>query len=221
MQNLLISLTLPSTSCLDSNSHRPSPTPLSPFSIRVSISGDRLSTAVYYNPIDSHSIWTTPPPKDTISQFQFLCLHCICFQDKAFYSRTSEMSSFLINMVSSFTRASSVLEFRARYPSPQIEYLWSLPFILPASASDTLFSNISSTHDPIISLPISTVYHRDQSLRNSLVHSSLPKPLLLQVLSSETTSDVTPIPTHPPSHPFRDPSQVRLRFTSTSSNLIH
>ncbi|XP_062914076.1 uncharacterized protein LOC134351618 [Mobula hypostoma] len=67
--------------------------------LSVSISGDSLSTDVYYKPTDSHSYldYSSSHPvscKNVIPFLQFLRLRRICSQDEAFHSRTREMSSF-------------------------------------------------------------------------------------------------------------------------------
>eukprot|EP00061_Rhincodon_typus_P004903 g23698.t1 len=65
----------------------------------VSISGNRLNTDVYFKPTDSHSYldYTSshlPFLKNVIPYSQFLHLYCICSQDGAFHSRTSQMSFY-------------------------------------------------------------------------------------------------------------------------------
>ncbi|XP_059807711.1 uncharacterized protein LOC132381986 [Hypanus sabinus] len=67
--------------------------------LSVSISGDGLSTDIYYKPTDSHSYldYSSSHPvsiKNAIPFLQFLRLRFICSQDEAFHSRTKEMSSF-------------------------------------------------------------------------------------------------------------------------------
>eukprot|EP00061_Rhincodon_typus_P004632 g23057.t1 len=75
-----------------------SDTSLSFLDLSVSISGDYLKTAIYFKPTDSHSYldYTSHQPfsRNAIPYTQFLHLHRICSQDGAFYSRTSQMSSF-------------------------------------------------------------------------------------------------------------------------------
>eukprot|EP00061_Rhincodon_typus_P012056 g37523.t1 len=74
-------------------------TSLSFLDLSVSISGNQLSTDIYFKPTDSHSYLdytSTHPPscKNAISYSQFLCLCSICSQDEAFHSRTSQMSFY-------------------------------------------------------------------------------------------------------------------------------
>lgn len=88
----------------------------------------------------------------------------------------------------------------------RIEISWSSFFTPLASASNTLFYDISAISNRIPPLvtycysPPLYAFHRDRSLRNS-VHSSLhtlatPSP----VLSSAITGYATPVPIHQPSH---------------------
>eukprot|EP00061_Rhincodon_typus_P016959 g45440.t1 len=67
--------------------------------LSVSISGNRLITDIYFKPTDSHNYlkYTSSQPtscKNAIPYSQFLHLRCICSQDEAFYSRTSQISSY-------------------------------------------------------------------------------------------------------------------------------
>eukprot|EP00061_Rhincodon_typus_P003086 g19241.t1 len=74
-------------------------TSLSFLDLSVSISGNHLKTDIYFKPTDSHSYLeytSSHPPscKNAIPYSQFLCLRCICSQDEAFHSQTSQMSLF-------------------------------------------------------------------------------------------------------------------------------
>eukprot|EP00061_Rhincodon_typus_P003000 g19045.t1 len=65
----------------------------------VSVSDGRLITDIYFKPTDSHSYLhytSSHPPsyKNAIPYSQFLRLHRICSQDRAFHSCTSQMSSY-------------------------------------------------------------------------------------------------------------------------------
>eukprot|EP00061_Rhincodon_typus_P004165 g21885.t1 len=74
-------------------------TSLSFLDLSVSISGDHLEHDIYFKPVDSHSFLdytSSYPPscKNAIPYSQFFCLCCVCSQDGAFHSRTSQMSSY-------------------------------------------------------------------------------------------------------------------------------
>eukprot|EP00061_Rhincodon_typus_P004884 g23661.t1 len=76
-----------------------SDTSLSFLELSVSISGDRLETNIYFKPSDSHSYLddtSSHPPscKNVIPYSQSLHLRCICSQDEAFHSHTSQTSSY-------------------------------------------------------------------------------------------------------------------------------
>eukprot|EP00061_Rhincodon_typus_P005855 g25861.t1 len=72
---------------------------LSILDLSVSISGNRLSTDIHFKHIDFHSNLNytsshAPSYENTIPYSQFLCLCCICSQDEAFHSLTSQMPSY-------------------------------------------------------------------------------------------------------------------------------
>lgn len=108
----------------------------------------------------------------------------------------------------------------------RIEFPWS--FTPPASASNTLFPDISATfNDSTISHNISTSTPLCFPLTISSATFGFPHPISLkfppQVLSPETEEHVTPIPIHPLASTQRPqkPFQVRQRPMCTFSNLLH
>eukprot|EP00061_Rhincodon_typus_P012624 g38476.t1 len=75
-----------------------SDTSLSFLDLSASISGNRLEIDIYFKPTDSHSYldYTSSHPlscKNAIPYSQFFSLRCVCSQDGAFHSQTSQMSS--------------------------------------------------------------------------------------------------------------------------------
>eukprot|EP00061_Rhincodon_typus_P007342 g28948.t1 len=67
--------------------------------LSVSISGNRVITDIHFKPTESHSYFDycsshAPSCENTFPYSQFLRLCCICSQDEAFYSKTSQISSY-------------------------------------------------------------------------------------------------------------------------------
>ena len=90
--------------CINHYTWEISETSVSFLDILVSIIGNRLTTSVFYKPIDSHSylLYSSSHPnhtKQSIPFFQFLrlCRLCrLCSEDEDFQSKSLEMREFFV-----------------------------------------------------------------------------------------------------------------------------
>ncbi|XP_059832219.1 uncharacterized protein LOC132397440 [Hypanus sabinus] len=183
------------------------------FDLSVSISGDGLSTDIYYKPTDSHSYldYSSSHPvsyKKAIPFSQFLRLRRICSQDEAFHSRTKEMSSF----------------FKQRgFPSSTINS--ALKHISPISRTSALTP--STRHPTRDRVPLVLTYHPTSlQVQHIILHNFrhlqqdpttqhiFPSPPLL--LFTGIAPYATPLSTRPP-HPFPPISLLALILVNGTS----
>ncbi|XP_059827357.1 divergent protein kinase domain 1C isoform X2 [Hypanus sabinus] len=212
--------------------------------LSVSISGDRLSTDIFYKPTDSHNYldYTSSHPaqcKNVIPYSLFLCLYCICSQDEAFHSRTFQMSSFFQDrdfssgiVKDALTRISSTSCTSALNPSSRHYSRDRVPLVLTYHPTSLQIQHIILRNfrhlqqDPTTkyifpSLPLSA-FCRDRSLRDYLVHTSLPTelppgiyPCKRKCYTCLHTSPLTTIPGP------RQSFQVRQHFTCESAGVVY
>ena len=112
--------------------------------ISVSISGNRLSTSVYYKPTDSHSYlsYSSSHPKhtlDSIPYSQFLRLRRLCSDDVDFADKCQDMCSFFLNR---------------NYPHDVVSR--ALAKVSDVSRESALVSNTRTTNNRI---PFTVTYH--------------------------------------------------------------
>ncbi|XP_048461245.1 uncharacterized protein LOC125484857 [Rhincodon typus] len=214
--------------------------------LSVSISGNHLETDIHFKPTDSHSYLeysSSHPPscKNAIPYSQFLRLRCICSQDEAFHSRTSQLSSFFkdrnfpssvvenaLNRVSHISRTSSLT------PRPRNKNQKRIPLVLTYHSTNLRIQRIILRHfrhlqsDPttkdIFPSPPLSAFRRDNSLRDSLVRSTLPSSSTTpgtfpcnrrKCYTCPHTSSLTPIPG--PKKTFH----IKQMFTCTSANVVY
>ncbi|XP_059821812.1 uncharacterized protein LOC132391972 [Hypanus sabinus] len=217
--------------------------------LSVSISGDGLFTDIYYKPTDSHSYldYFLFPPCLLQKCYPLLTIppsppHLL--SDDAFHSRTKEMSSFFKERgFPSYTNNSALKHIspisRTSTLTPSSHHpTWDrVPLVLTYHPTSLQVQRIilrnfrhlqrDSTTKHIFPSPPSA-FHRDRSLRDSLVHSSPPPPSLPTDLPPGTypckrnkcytcryTSSLTTI--QGPRQSF----QVRRHFTCESAGAVY
>eukprot|EP00061_Rhincodon_typus_P003596 g20477.t1 len=134
-----------------------SDTSLSFLDVSVSISGDHLETDNYFKPTDSHSYleynFSHPPScKNAIPYSQFLHLRCICSQDEAFLSRTSQMPQKTFHIRQMFTCTSENVVYCIRCGLLYIgETKWRL--------GDRFVEHLCSVHNKRQHLPVASHFN--------------------------------------------------------------
>ena len=160
------------------------------------ISGDRITSCIYYKPTDSHSYlrYDSHHPKacrDNIPFSQFLRLRRNCSGDADFNRESSRMAQFFADrgyppeIVNRARIRASAIERQESLRSRESVTSSKIPLVLPYNQIHCKISGIIHRNSKILSEDpeigaifsgnIITAYKRTTNLRDSLVHSGLPQ----------------------------------------------